>query len=226
MTENNSFLKKWFWLIAALGMVIGFLLLSSEIQEARQGQTEMITKVDDQIRLDLIGIRTVALDSIAVDVTALGSVTVLSFLVGILCLLFLATNRSPEALHLLAAGLGAGIITQTLKVFLRIPRPDALSRLVHVTGYSFPSGHTLSAASIYLTVAILIFRNLKSSIKRKAIGGAFAVLILAVSLSRLYLGVHNLSDVLGGILIGTSWALILSQIPNLFHRLGKKIERI
>lgn len=226
MIERKTFLKKLFWLIAAIGMVIGFLLLSSEVQEANQGQIEMITKVDDQVRLDFIGIRTFSLNNVAVDVTALGSVTVLSFLVLILCLLFVSTKRFADAIHLLAAGLGAGIITQILKLFLRIPRPDELSRLIHVTGYSFPSGHTLSATCIYLTLAILIIRNLKSSSHNLAIGSAFAILILAVGLSRIYLGVHNLSDVLGGFLIGTSWALILSQIPNVFHRLGKKIERV
>lgn len=201
------------------------MLLSSEIKEARQGQTESITKVDDQIRIDFIGIRNVSLNTVATDITALGSATVLGFLVIILCLLFLILKRAGDAVQLMSAALGAILLTEMLKMVLRVPRPDEMNRLVHATGYSFPSGHTLSAASIYLTIAILVARDFKNPSKKFAIGGLFIILILAVALSRVYLGVHYMSDVLGGILIGTSWALILSQVPKFFHGLGQRIER-
>lgn len=226
MSEERFFIKKWILLFSVIGMISGFLLLSSEIQEARQGQTESITKVDDQVRLDFIGIRNVTLNTMASDVTALGSVTVLGFLVSILCLLFLNLKRAGDAVQLLCAALGASLLIEILKMVLRVPRPDEINRLVHATGYSFPSGHTLSAASIYLTIAILVARDFKNSSKKIAIGGIFIILILAVALSRVYLGVHYMSDVLGGILIGTSWALILSQASKFFHGLGQRIERI
>jgi undecaprenyl-diphosphatase len=87
--------------------------------------------------------------------------------------------------------------------------------LVQVSGFSYPSGHSLAAAALYLTMAIVAGRHLRTrASKAVLVAGAF-FLVGMVGVSRVYLGVHYPSDVASGVSLGTAWALILAAVFSL-----------
>jgi undecaprenyl-diphosphatase len=81
---------------------------------------------------------------------------------------------------------------------------------------SYPSGHSLAAASLYLTVAILVCRHLQRTGHQIAILAMTFGIILLVGMTRIYLGVHYPSDVASGISLGAAWALLLAGCFSFF----------
>lgn len=141
------------------------------------------------------------------DITALGSMTVLFLLSGAVAG-FLAIRRQHHAVALLLAALaGATLLNWLLKDFFDRPRPELVSHLLHVSSASFPSGHSLLAAVVYLTLAAFLVRLVEELRLKLYILGVALVLTLLVGLSRVYLGVHYPTDVLAGWTIGLIWAL-------------------
>ncbi len=143
----------------------------------------------------------------AMDITALGSVTVLALLVLFVAGLFAALRRWREALVMVLAPAGGVLMSQTLKGIFGRDRPDEAWRLVEAVNASFPSGHAMLSAVVYLTLGALVARFArKRRVKVFAMTGA-VVVALTVGISRVYLGVHWPSDVLAGWCLGGAWAL-------------------
>jgi undecaprenyl-diphosphatase len=144
----------------------------------------------------------------AVDITALGGHTVLVLLVLAAAALLLLTRRREDAAWLLGATAGAMLLNHLLKAAFARARPDLVDHLVTVVSPSFPSGHALMSAAFYLTLAGLLGRaeGVRTPIRRSLLGLA-VMLVVLIGLSRVYLGVHWPSDVLGGWSLGALWAL-------------------
>jgi membrane-associated phospholipid phosphatase len=138
-------------------------------------------------------------------VSAVGSglaMTVLALGVGLLLLL---RRRRFLLAGWATAFMGAALLDTALKLIFRRPRPSGASDFLSHLSWSFPSGHALGSLVGYGMLAYLLVLSLRrSSLRAAAILGA-AFLILAVGISRLYLGVHYLSDVMGGYAVGTLW---------------------
>lgn len=147
------------------------------------------------------------LQEAARDLTSLGSIIVLA-MITLACsgYLFLARQRIAAWLMLIAV-FGGIALNDLLKAAFARPRPDFATHAVRVFTASFPSGHAALSAITYLTVGALLARNQPSS----AIGVYFmalaAFLTVLVGTSRIYLGVHYPTDVLGGWCSGAAWAL-------------------
>jgi undecaprenyl-diphosphatase len=148
----------------------------------------------------------------ALDVTALGSVVVVTLLTLGAVVVLLARRARGDALQVVAAALGSAAWVGVLKHLLGRDRPTAVPRLVEVAGFSFPSGHTLTAAAVYATLAIVVGRRLPAGWARGALLALTLVLVGAVAASRVYLGVHYPSDVLAGVLFGLGWAFLLNAL--------------
>ncbi|HYE47894.1 MAG TPA: phosphatase PAP2 family protein [Caulobacter sp.] len=141
------------------------------------------------------------------DITALGGWTVLTLFVLLLVGLFASLRRWREAALLLVAAMGGTALGQALKGIFGRERPDEAWRLVEAANASFPSGHAMMSAVVYLTLGALVarFAN-RRRVKWFAIG--VGVLLTAmVGVSRIYLGVHWPSDVLAGWCVGAAWAM-------------------
>lgn len=105
-------------------------------------------------------------------------------------------------------------INRFIKAFVKRARPPQIYHLVKETNYSFPSGHSMSAMAGY---GLLIIEVQKSSLKYKTIIKVFlAIMIFLIGLSRIYLGVHYFSDVIGGFLLSLSYLLFIYYNTSLY----------
>ncbi|THD35124.1 MAG: phosphatase PAP2 family protein [Sphingomonas sp.] len=143
----------------------------------------------------------------AVDISALGGPT-LMWLFGVSGLVWLLyQRRRAEAGWIAGSLIGASLISSSLKYAIGRPRPSLVPHLAQVTDSSFPSGHSLVSAALYLTLGLMLAEGQKGWAPRVALVGFFALLVLLIGMSRVFLGVHWPSDVLGGWSFGTAWAL-------------------
>lgn len=159
------------------------------------------------------------LQSMARDITALGSVVVLGIiLLSVVGYLFLS-QKNVSAWLMLAAVLGGTLLNSLLKHGFARPRPDLFFQSTKVFTASFPSGHAALSAITYLTLAALLTRTTTSRPIRIYFIAVGALLTLSVGVSRVYLGVHFPTDVFAGWCIGSAWALGCWAI---FSRLQRK----
>lgn len=154
------------------------------------------------------------------DLTALGGVAVVG-LTTVAVIGFLLIDRKRHAALLVAAAtLGGQALSLVLKESFGRPRPDIVPHLMAASMSSFPSGHSLTAAVTYLTLGTLMARLVeRRSLKLYVIGMALLVTAL-VGASRVYLGVHYPTDVLGGWAAGLAWAIGCGQAAWWLQRRG------
>ena len=135
----------------------------------------------------------------------------------------LARRRPRLVSQLVSGALGGTIAELILKRFFRRERPRLLAPLEEVKSTSFPSGHSMAASSLYVTLAFVASRSRLLRQRRASLlagAGAFASLIGA---TRVYLGVHWPTDVLGGLVLGTAWACAAEAVFDLTG--AERIER-
>jgi undecaprenyl-diphosphatase len=170
---------------------------------------------DNGILLRVAKIRTPSLTSAAIDVTALGSSALVISLTAIALLVLLAMRDRRGALQLLLASAGAGILTFITKNLIERVRPVDVNQLIVVSGFSYPSGHSVSASALYFMIAIIGCRYVQRARARAAMFLAAFVLSVLVAASRVYFGVHYATDVLSGLSLGVAWALLLTGLFTL-----------
>ena len=119
--------------------------------------------------------------------------------------LFLKKRTQGAALGLIVAVAGAKLTEVLLKILIGRARPDGYE-LLHLDTYSFPSGHATVAMALYGFITYLLWGMYPKRRVRIALLGA--LVIIGVGVSRVYLGVHYPSDVLGGYIVGAFWIAI------------------
>lgn len=107
------------------------------------------------------------------------------------------------------------ILNQILKSILQRPRPTEY-RIVEETGYSFPSGHSMVSMAFYGYLIYLIYKYVKNKYLKWTLITLLSFLIVSIGISRIYLGVHYTSDVIGGFLISISYLIIYITATNKF----------
>lgn len=152
------------------------------------------------------------------DFTALGGSAVLTLLTILSVGLLLAQRKWRRAAFLVGAISGGGILNAALKIGFARERPDLVAHLVKVHDLSFPSGHAMNSAVVYLTLGVLLARA-ENGVRVKAylLGGA-VLLTLLVGCSRVYLGVHYPTDVLAGWTVGAAWATLCWLVAEWWRR--------
>lgn len=157
-------------------------------------------------------------------ITHLGSTPVIASALLITAGVDYARRRSSEVFAFVAAiGLGELLLNNLLKLIVHRERPSVL-RLVTANGYSFPSGHTAAATAGWLAIALVFSRD-RSRLTRSLLIGCAALIAFAVATSRALLGVHWLTDVIGGLALGAGWFLIVAIIfGGRAQRLGDPVS--
>jgi membrane-associated phospholipid phosphatase len=153
--------------------------------------------------------------------TELGSGEWIGLVLG-LSILFLLWKRSwPAMATLVVAVPGGMLLNELLKLAVHRQRPFFVDPFDSWSGYSFASGHSIGATLLYGQLALLLVPMLKDRHGRGLTIGLAALLILLVGLSRIALGAHYLSDVLGGIVLGIFWLMLCFFISRSVGWQGK-----
>ncbi|MFH5824160.1 phosphatase PAP2 family protein [Georgenia sp. AZ-5] len=186
---------------------------------------EALTGLDDPAARVAVGLRTPWLTTVMAAVTWLGSAWLLALLCVAVGVAAHRRVRSWRPLVLLGVTLaGATLLAQLIKLLVARPRPD--EGLVAALGYSFPSGHATTAAAVWGALALMACRLARGRGGRAAAIGLGAAVATVVGLTRVYLGVHEATDVLGGWALGTAWlAAVASAVRGAFpERVVRVVE--
>ena len=182
-------------------------------------QKGTLFRLDLEINAYMIGAASPGLTTVSGIITDLGNiflVVTLAIVVGVL--LFIRKNWWRLVALFLAVGVGQALVL-ILKVVLQRPRPKTE---MFVFGSSLPSGHVFSATVIYGFCIYLVFRFVDNRTVRWVASTLLALLILLVGLSRIYLGVHWLSDTLAGYATGFAWLLFCICFAKMVGRRQKE----
>ena len=153
-----------------------------------------------------------------IDFTALGGGPVLTLITALAAGYLLARRKAAMALYLALAVSAGGVLNTLLKYGFVRERPDVVPHLVEVSSASFPSGHSMNSAMVYLTLAALLARAERSWRVRIFLMTGAIVVTLLVGFSRSYLGVHWPTDVMAGWTVGAAWATICSLVALQLQR--------
>jgi undecaprenyl-diphosphatase len=200
-------------IVAATGTGL-FVMLAGHV---RSGTTQAF---DESVIRWLGAHHTSTLDAIMVEITALGTGVVVMMIVAVAALFLVLTEHKYSAILLVASAAGGIVLDGVLKLGFNRPRPSIFVPAVHTVSSSFPSGHAMSAAVVYTTVAYLAARLHKRRWARWLVMMTAFVVIALISFSRLYLGVHYPSDVLAGIAIGLAWAGFCMAVLEAIQKFG------
>jgi undecaprenyl-diphosphatase len=164
------------------------------------------------------------LEEVGRDITALGGVTVLS-LITLFVVGFLLLERKYHAMWLVLIATSSGLLlSSVLKHFTDRARPEIFEHRSYVYTTSFPSGHSMMSAIVYLTLGSLLMRLVRGRWIKIYLLACALLMTGLVGLSRIYMGVHRPTDVLAGWTAGLVWALLCWLVARQLQRRGK-IER-
>ena len=162
----------------------------------------------------------------AEDLTALGSPTVLGLTVLAVTGYLLLHGLYRNGLFIFMASAGGWVLNWLLKAAFERTRPDIVPHLREVMSSSFPSGHALTSAAVYLTLGALLMRIAEGRLAKYYCIAIAMFLTFLVGSSRVFLGVHYPTDVVAGWLIGMTWALLCWVVERtLERRAGLKREK-
>ncbi len=165
---------------------------------------------DTIIRNTIIGLRNQYLNPILTGITYLGNPNTITLFC--IALLFFKKTRVEYGMPLGIAVSCSATIQTMIKVVVHRPRPPVENFLISQGGFSFPSGHSCSGLVFYGLFAYLLFHTTVDKIVHKIVGNLFIVLILVIGFSRIYVGVHYPTDVLGGWSLGLAILMVAVSV--------------
>jgi undecaprenyl-diphosphatase len=196
-----------FGLLILGGLTVAMLLSYGFAKIAAKVVTGKTTGFDDSAMRFMGEHQIPLISNLMVEVTMLGTGIVVAMIVAVSALFLWLYDYRNSATLLLVTTLGGMLLNSVLKAGFDRPRPEFFEWGTHAMTSSFPSGHAMSAAIVYPTVAYLAARLQKGHLARLLTMLAAALLVLLISLSRVYLGVHYPSDVIAGVVVGLAWSL-------------------
>jgi undecaprenyl-diphosphatase len=201
---GNAYAVFGIFLLSGTAIAIVFTWAFSELAErVRKGSTQPF---DDAIMHWVGAHQTPGLDAVMLEVTALGTGTVVGMIVLIAGMFLWLNQHRHSAILLIVATVGGLVLDSLLKIGFNRPRPQIFEWGTHAASSSFPSGHAMSSVIVYGTVAYLAARLQRNVHARILTFIIAAIIVVMISVSRVYLGVHFPSDILAGLLIGIAWA--------------------
>jgi len=156
----------------------------------------------------------------AFDITALGGAPVLGLSIAAIIGFLLLQGLTRTALFVLAASAGGWALNSGLKLLFARARPDVVPHLRETMSLSFPSGHAMTSAAVYLTLGALLMRISARPVTKAYCMTVAILATVLIGLSRVYLGVHYPTDVFAGWLIGFAWAILCWMADRHIGRRG------
>ena len=203
----KEFIKKNLKWVVLFICLVGFLALAEDVfnKEIMYGDIIGYKLISTFLISDFV-------TPIAKFITNFGGAIFLSIAT---VMLFLFIKNKKIGLSIISNIVIITVLNQLLKRILQRPRPTEF-RIVEETGYSFPSGHSMVSMAFYGYLIYLIYRYIKNKYVKWTLITILSILICLIGISRIYLGVHYTSDVLGGFLLSISYLVIyISSIKKL-----------
>jgi undecaprenyl-diphosphatase len=204
--------RELIWLFVGLGACVLLLVFLKLAGEVTDGDTQAF---DTRILLALRNsedpsrpIGPAWIETSLLDVTAMGGPTVLALVVVAVIGFLLLQTRFRTALFVATTWFSGEVVNSAMKHAFNRPRPQIVPHLRDAFSTSFPSGHAMESAIVYLTLGAILMRVADSRRTKVYCLGIAVLLTVLVGTSRVYLGVHYPTDVLGGWIIGFVWASI------------------
>jgi len=186
--------------ILLLGAVLAFGLLS-----ALHATLPHLASFDSQVQAGVHSWTSPPLTALMLALTGIGGITTFATAAGVVTLLLIYRRRHHMAIVLGVSLTAAFVLNEALKLHFHRTRPSVPWRIGFEPTFSFPSGHALFATILYGTLAWLSLHPAMSFRRRVEVLGPALLLPLSIGLSRIYLGMHFPTDVLGGYLAGLAW---------------------
>lgn len=209
MEKVDSPKTRWYKIgivyVVFTGLVLLFTMLAQEVMEAETlgFDTAVLTMIHK--------IANPTLNGLFLGVTNLAGAVFIGIITIALAVGFYMRHEIYNSLYILLTLGGTLVLNTTLKIFFKRTRPELWSLLVVEKSYSFPSGHAMISMALALTLIVLTYYSRARWFS--IILGAFYVVL--IGFSRLYLGVHFPTDILGGWLISSVWILLATRL--MFH---------
>lgn len=188
------------------GLLLSFLALwvfQALAEDILEGET---LGFDTQIINAVRGATSQTLTTVMEIITLFGDWRVMVPLAVIVGLVWWRQRQFGRVAMLVTAAAGGSLLEQLLKLIFHRSRPDILGHLISVSGYSFPSGHAMISMCLYGILLYLFAYGQPRGVQVASLMAA-ALLLFGIGLSRVYLGVHYPSDVLGGYTAGFIWVM-------------------
>ncbi|HYS54933.1 MAG TPA: phosphatase PAP2 family protein [Thermoanaerobaculia bacterium] len=179
-----------------------------DVAELVHSRSVALQEFDSRIHDLAITERSPIATAVLVGATTIGSPVSVGVIVAIVATVLIIQHRYRWAIYLVGTtGLGALMLIELKRYFARA-RPDLAEALRRASGYSFPSGHAMGSTIVFGALGYLALRSLRTwRAKAAALAAAFT-LVITIALSRVYLGVHWISDVGAGVAVGALWVAI------------------
>jgi membrane-associated phospholipid phosphatase len=191
-------------LVAVIVVPLGFL-----VRDHWAPLSRLDTRVETTAHRDAI--RHGWLADLAKVVTWVGAPVVLELVAAVVVVLLLVAGRRRSALYLTVCVAGAYTLSTVGKLTVDRARPVFDDPLSHARGTSFPSGHATGSAAFYLAIAVVLLSFAPARRRRWPFVAAL-VIPLVVAATRVILGVHYLSDVTAGLLLGWAWVMACTAL--------------
>lgn len=215
-----------FWpaVLAFIGLGLGAGALLVLLLAAAAGTLDLplARAVDEAVLHWFAAYRAAWLDDVMRHITRLGDGIVVVMVVLTSAVFLWLTHHRWSVFLLLGGVIGGQVVNNLLKLVFDRPRPDIVDVATSVQTSSFPSGHAMAAILAYGTVAYLASRLEPTPALRRTTWAIAALLVIGIGASRMYLGVHYPSDVIGGFVAGLAWlafvVAVMRAIQFFAHR--------
>lgn len=201
----KDFFKKYVMWLVMFVCLVGFLALAEDVfnRELMKGDVVGYELVSRFLIGDFV-------TPIAKFVTNLGGAV---FLIALTVILILVIKNKKIGISIFANLTIITVLNQILKRILQRPRPTEF-RIIEESGYSFPSGHSMVSMAFYGYLIYLSYKYIKNKYIKWGLNFILGLLIVSIGISRIYLGAHYTSDVIGGFLISISYLIIYVMTVN------------
>ncbi|GHA67023.1 phosphatase PAP2 family protein [Pontibacter akesuensis] len=209
--------------LVIVALVINMMLLTNLTESVME--SEWVVVVDEQFTSFLYNMRQEWLSKLLYAVTTLGDQIAVFIIGGVVSAVLLARKKWVALFAFWLPLAGTGLSVRYGKTFISRERPADVAYYA-VEHFSFPSGHSTTAIVLFGMIAFLLYRHFHKPWLRKLSVALAVILTLLVCFSRIYLGVHYLSDVLAGLLLGGAWLLVgISVMEVLLYRRRRRWRR-
>lgn len=224
---------QWMTYLPVAAIIVAGVLLAAwagdaflDLAELVRGKSPRLQQFDAVVHDWVVSHRGPGDTLFFIAMSTIGGPVVVGVIAGIVAIVLMIQRRWAWVMYLGFTALGGALLNLELKQYFARARPAVAEMLRQARGYSFPSGHAMGSTIVFGALAYLAYRASRSWSTAAAVLALALTLIVSVALSRVYLGVHWISDVVGGMAAGFVWVLSTTVAYETLRRIRTVRERL